>query len=218
MKRPLMLVGFMLGAANVVAAQVAQPLVPGDADANAQVAKLVETTRDNGLPVDPIIAKVHYAVLVAHAQPARIVASARAVAARLEAARDALAPATAVDIAAGADALGAGATKDALREIRSASGAQSVAPPLGVLAQLLGSNVPLKKATEIVTNFLRRGATGDQLVALGNNVNADVTNGAAALAALDARARYLSGVLPPLGSQATAPADLTSASGPPKKP
>jgi hypothetical protein len=216
MKRFAVSMGWILCAASVASAQSTSPLVPGDADANAQLVKLVETTRDNGLPVDPIIAKVRYAVLVAHAQPDRIVAAARAIATRLETARDALAPANAIDIAAGADALGAGANRDALRAIREASGTQSVAPPLGVLAQLLGSNVPLKKATEIVTNFLKRGATGDQLVAFGNSVNADVVNGVAALAAVDTRARFLSGVLPPLGSQAAA-AGLQSL-GAPKKP
>jgi hypothetical protein len=217
MRRIVLSVG-LIGLAQIAAAQTTQPFVVGDADANAQLTALVETARSNGLPIDPIVAKVEYG-RVMKAEPSRIVASARAIAARLSIARDALAPATANDISAGADALGAGATKDALREVRSASGGKSVATPLGVLAQLLGSNVPLKRATEIVTSFMRRGASPEQLVAFGNNVNDDVTHGAAALAALDTRARFLSGVLAPAGSAATA-AGLQNAAAPsiPKKP
>jgi hypothetical protein len=214
--RPTVFIGLLGGLALNASAQGTQPFVPGDADANAQLTALVETARTNGLPIDPIVAKVQYGRVV-HAEPSRIVASARAVATRLEIARDALAPASALDITAGADALGSGATKETLRAIRTASGGQPVVTPLAVLAQLLSSNVPLKKATEIVTSFLRRGATPEQLVALGNNVNDDVTHGAAALAALDARARFLSGVLAPGGTSAAAAAPGI-ASGVPKKP
>ena len=208
------------GGARLVRAQ--ETLVPGDRDASAQLAKIVETTRENGLPVDPIVAKVQYAVRVAHAEPSRIVASARAIASRLAIARDALAPASPIDIIAGADALGAGANKDALRAVRGASGGKPMATPLGVLAQLLETQVPVDRATEIVTNLMRRGATADQLVALGNNVNDDVRGvsddgkrGAAALAALDARARFLSGVLAPAGRAMSATLSSPQA---PKKP
>lgn len=215
MRRTLFSIGLIGGLAQIAAAQAAQPMT-ADADANAQLAALVETARSNGLPIDPIVAKVQYGRVV-KADPSRIVASARAIAARLEIARDALAPATAIDISAGADALGAGATKEALREVRSASGSRSVVMPLAVLAQLLGSSVPLKRATEIVTSFLRRGASPEQLVAFGNNVNDDVTHGAAALAALDTRARFLSGVLAPAGGSPAAAAGLQGGALP-KKP
>jgi hypothetical protein len=212
-------IGLIAVTAHLSAAQAAQPMLPGDHDANAQLTKLVETTRESGLPIDPIVAKVQYAVLVTHADPARIVASARAIAARLAIARDALAPATANDITAGADALGAGANTESLRAVRSASGAHPVATPLGVLAQLLASNVPLKRATELVTTFLRRGASPEQLVAFGNNVNDDVRQGAAVLAAVDTRARFLFGVLAPGASPAAAAVapGITSGSVP-KKP
>ena len=118
MMRAILFAMLMSGMTRTVAAQAAQPLVPGDADANAQLTKLVEATRDNGLPIDPIVAKVQYAVRVVHADPSRILASARAIAARLEIARDALAPATPSDITAGADALGAGATKETLHAVQ----------------------------------------------------------------------------------------------------
>lgn len=216
MMRGMLFVGLLVGASSASQAQDTL-LVPGDRDATAQLTRIVESTRDSGLPVDPILAKVHYGVLIAHAAPSRIVASARAIASRLEAARGALAPATANEIVAGADALGAGATKDALRAVRNVSGRQSVATPLGVLAQLLESRVPVDRATDIVTKLIKRGATADQLVALGTNVTSDVEGGAAAIAALDTRARFLSGVLAPAGAASTAQG-LTSASSPKGKP
>lgn len=192
-------------------------LLPGDAQANAELGRIVSAARDAGLPVDPILGKVRYGVVVVHAPPQRIIAAARALAARLEVARDALAPRpTPSDIANGADALAYGATKDELRAVRSASSDQLVSTHLGVLAQLVASGVPAKRAAEIVTDLIKRHASAAQLAALGNDVNADVVRGAQAMAALDTRLRGLTAVLAPDGVVTTAPG--ISASGPKKKP
>jgi hypothetical protein len=87
------------------------------------------------------------------------------------------------------------------------------------LAQLVASKVPLPRATKIVTDLIKRGASDPQLLALGNNVSTDVVHGAQAMASLDVRLRGLTAVLAPLGSAAAA-ADgpQTAASGPGKKP
>jgi hypothetical protein len=199
----------------------ADSLVLGDREANAELAKIVAAARDAGLPVDPIFGKVRYGLVVVHAPPQRIVSAARALAARLQTARDALAPqATGSDIATGADALEYGATKDELRAVRAASGDQSFSTSLGVLAQLVASGVPAKRAAAIVTDLIKRRVTAAQLVALGTDVNSDVAKGAQANAALDTRLRGLTAVLAPSGAAATTGPGLTSASGPtgPKKP
>ncbi|MEO7083978.1 MAG: hypothetical protein ABI442_11345 [Gemmatimonadaceae bacterium] len=191
-------------------------LIPGDRDASEQITKIVEATRQNGLPVEPILTKVHYGVSTVHAAPARIVAAARAIASRLPVARDALAPgATPSDIAAGEDALSNGATRESLQAIRAAVGDKPLAFPLGVLAQLVASGVPVQRAAETVVSFVKRGASQQQLADLGNNVNLDVASGAAAISALDARARGLNAVLAPLSAAATAAGIAASA---PKKP
>jgi len=108
-------------------------------------------------------------------------------------------------------------TKTALEAVRSTSPTKPVAVPLGLLAQLVASGVPATRATQIVTELVKRGASNAQLVALGNDVNSDVGRGARANASLDVRLRGLTAVLAPI-PQATAarPADI-SASGP-KKP
>ena len=193
-------------------------LLPGDRDASAELARIVSAARDAGLPVDPILGKVSYGVVVVHAPPQRIVAAVRALAARLEIARDALAPRpTPGDIATGADALEFGATKAELRAVRTASGDQPVSTPLGVLAQLVASGVNAKRAAQIVTDLIKRHASTAQLVALGADVNADVASGAQATAALDTRLRGLTAVLAPPGGVAL-DAPGISATTPKKKP
>jgi hypothetical protein len=84
-----------------------------------------------------------------------------------------------------------------------------------VLAQLLASGVKPKQATDIVTDLMRKGASGQQLADLGKDVNADVAAGAQANVALDTRLRGLTAVLAPAGG--TAAASPAALSGPVKK-
>jgi hypothetical protein len=230
MIRRILLVAGLLGTgAQRIAAQNSPPLLVGDPEASAQLASIVADTKQKGLPTNPILTRVGYGVM-RHAEPQRIVASARAVASRLDIARDALAPhATDLDIAAGEDALGSAVISeehpsiqsvvDALRAVRAASPNQPVAVPLGVLSQLLVSGVPVKRATAAVTDLIKRGVPAKQLVALGNDVSSDVRDGARAANALDIRTRGLNAVLPPLGASAAAdaPTALSGGTGP-KKP
>jgi hypothetical protein len=94
---------------------------------------------------------------------------------------------------------------------------QPVAVPIAVLAQLVASGVPAKRATQIVTDLIRRGASNRQFVDLGNNVNADVERGARVMASLDVRLQGLTAVLAPAGNASTTADGLQAASGP-KKP
>jgi hypothetical protein len=177
-------------------------ILPGDRDATAELAKIVSAVHDAGLPVDPIVGKVRYGVMM-HASPDSIVTKVRVLAARLAVARDALEPGPSPrDIADGAVALEYGATKDHLRAVRKASGDQSLSTPLGVLAQLLANHINPKQAAQIVTDLIKRHATVAQLAQFGNDVNADVASGAKAMAALDIRLRGLTAVLAPPGGAA----------------
>jgi hypothetical protein len=194
-------------------------ILPGDRDASAELAKIVSDVQGAGLPVDPIVGRVRYGVIM-HAQPQLIVSTVRALAARLAVARDALEPRpTPDDIASGAVALEFGATKDELRAVRKASSDQPMSPPLGVLAQLVASGISHKRAAQIVTDLIKRHATANQLATLGNDVNADVANGAQAMAALDIRLRGLTAVLAPAGGSSSAADGLmTQSPKVPKKP
>ena len=206
------------GAARTAGAQDSVSQLAADRVTAVQLARIVDSARALGLPTDPIVAKIRRGALL-RTPPERIVVVARAVATRLAEARVALAPApTAAEIAAGADALSvAGVTSDALRAVRSARPDKPVAVPIGVLTQLVASGVPAKRATEIVTDLIKRGANNVQLVALGNDVDFDIGRGARATAALDVRLRGLTAVLAPSSGSATA-AGLQSTDAPKKQP
>ena len=200
-----MLVTAMVGVAS---AQDTTALVAGDRATSAELSKIIEGARTKGLPVEPILSKVGYAVNIAHAPGPRIVAAARATAARLEEARDALAPnPTANDIDAGGKALSANVSRKSLQDVRKASGNRPVAVPLGVLTQLVANNVDEARATKYVTDLIRRGATTEQLVALGNDVNSDVVLGTKANNSMDLRATHLTAVLGVPGGTAAAAVD-----------
>lgn len=219
MRRALVSGALLAGAfaIRVAAAQDTVAMAGLDDQAQAQVARIVEAVRSQGLPVDPILSKVRFA-LVVHAPSSKIVATARAVASRLEAARAAVAPHGAPgEIAAGEEALSFNVPRDVLRKVVQASANRSVAVPIGVLTQLVVSGVPAGKAGDIVTELMRRGASAAQLVALGNDVNADVQNGARAQESADIRMRGLTPLLAPGAASQGAAAGLT-ATDPRRKP
>src|SRR6185312_5563636 len=195
----------LVAAASVGAAQqpssAASPAALDSASA-AQVARIVDDAQSKGLPVERIVAKVKLGLLI-HTSTPRIVSAARAVAERL-------APApSAADIEAGEDALSVGIHADALEKLRAVNPRQSIAVPLGVLEQLVASGVSTKRATDMVTQLIRRGATNVQLVALGNDVDSDVGRGARADASLDARMNGLTAILAP-GASATSASEAGS--------
>ena len=209
---------FVVGAARAAGAQDLSALIANDRAASAELAAIIVATQESGLPVEPIIAKIRYAVLVAHAPSTKIISTARAMAARLEEARKALAPhPTDPDIVAGEDALSSGVSPKSLQDVRKVSANRPVAVPLGVLAQLVTSRVDEKRAAKIVTDLIKRGASGEQLVALGNEVNTDVAMGTQVNSALELRMNRLNAVLglpSANGDAATAP---TLQSGDPRK-
>jgi hypothetical protein len=191
---------WLLGAATLSAQDVAGHLLPGnirlDSTAAVRIANIVSTVRGQGLPAEPIIAKVRLGLL-RHAPDTLIVAAAAAVANRLTVARSALGPAsTPEDIEAGADALGAGVTPDALRRIKAAADQHSIAVPIGVVAQLVVTGVAPTRAAMIVGDLIRRGAPAQRLVSLGNDVEADVRAGAHANESLGVRMKQLEAILP----------------------
>ena len=213
----------LIAAASIAGAQQAAPAVSAsalDSASAVQVARIVDDARAAGLPTERIVAKVKLGLLI-HTSTPRIVAAARAVADRLELARAALAPTPSpADIEAGEDALSVGIHVDALKTLRAVNPTQSIAVPLGVLEQLVASGVSTKRATDMVTQLIRRGATNVQLVALGNDVDSDVGRGARADASLDARMNGLTAILAPGASAAVDALNAGSTPVPkgPKKP
>jgi hypothetical protein len=181
--------------ASVAIAQETMPLIAGDKAASAELSKIIEGVRASGLPVEPIVAKINYGILM-KAPALRIVAAARGTAARLEEARDALAPhPTESDIAAGENALSSNVSVKSIKEIRRVASNRPVAVPLGLLSQLVVSGVQEPKAAKMVTDLIRHGASVEQLANLGNDFNSDVQQGAKANNAFDLRLNHLNAVL-----------------------
>jgi len=149
-----------------------------DGETQALVLRTVDSARTRGLPVEPIVDKALEGATKRAAGP-RIQAAISSLFRRLEVARDALAPNPGPrDIAAGADALAYGATREALVTMRSIRPNESIAVPLGVLTQLVASGVPAVRATRVVADLLRRGARDEQLIALNEDVRSWVAAGA----------------------------------------
>jgi hypothetical protein len=183
-----------------------------DGPTREAVMRTIEEARTRGLPLDPLVNKALEGAMK-HASGARIEAAVDTLLARLELSRAALAPSPSPrDIAAGADALGYGVTREALSSMRAIRPRGSVAVPLAVLTQLVASGVSVPRATRVVSDLIRRGARDEQLIALSDDVRWYVASGASAEAALDVRTRGLNAVLPPPGPGAAAAS--TDALGP----
>jgi hypothetical protein len=130
-----------------------------------------------GLPVEPLVAKVREGQ-IKRADPARIRTAVAALAQRLDSARTALGSASnAAELVAGADALSAGADAVSLRAVRAASGARDVAAPLGALAQLVATGVPVRRAAQMIVELLHHDPLPGHILAFGNAVEADVGAG-----------------------------------------
>ena len=184
-----------------------------DGETQAAVMRTLDSAQTRGLPIEPLVDKALEGA-TKHAAGPRIEAAVSMLMQRLEVARDALAPhPSARDIAAGADALAYGATREALAAMRAIRPNDSVAVPLGVLTQLVASGVPVARATRVVADLLRRGARDEQLIALNNDVRSFIAEGASPQAALDVRTRGLNAVLPPGGASGIT-ADAASPSAP----
>jgi len=162
-----------------------------DAATFALVRATVGDAARQGLPVEPLVARALAGVELG-APPARVGGAVRALAARLAAARDALAPvAGGAEVVAGADALAVGVPAAVLRDVRRLSPGRSTAVALGVLAQLVSRGVPPARAAAAVTGLVRRGARPAQLAALDAALQSDVAAGIPAAVALEGRVREL---------------------------
>lgn len=169
----------LLPAAAAHAQQVAYAANVGaelDTATQAAVAREIARARERGLPVEPLVAKVHEGTLK-RAPGVLIRGAVERLAQRLSLARTALGPTSSVDeLIAGADALAAGADAASLRTLRATT-TRPIAAPIGTLAQLLLSGVDQRKAVEMIVALLRRNATPAQVLALGRMVESDVASG-----------------------------------------
>jgi hypothetical protein len=194
-RRLLLIAAFTLGAPGSSIAQQAvfAAGLPTELDSATQaaLAREVGLARSRGLPIEPLMAKVREG-RIKRAAPSRIRSAVAALAVRLDSARMALGTASNdAELVAGADALGAGADMSALLTVRSAAGARDVAAPLGALAQLVATGVPIRRAAQFIVELLRRDTAPGQVLAFGNDVEADVGAGVPAVESATFRMRAI---------------------------
>ena len=201
----------MLAAAALLAAMCTTPrsafaqTVDGALDTHEpagrdSIARIIQRAERRGVPVAPLLGKVRYGA-VRHVPGDRIHDAVRDLATRLELSQSALAPApTDAEVAAGADALGAGVAPATLSELRRASTDRSLVVPLGVLTELVSKGMPVANASSHVLDLLGRGAQAAHFIALSRNVQADLAAGIPIDAALDLRLKGILPTLPGIGT------------------
>ena len=156
--------------------------------ARAAVAALVDSARAAGLPTDPLVNRALEGAAKG-AEGERIVAAVRSLAARLADARAALgAGATEAELVAGAAAIRAGASAAFLARLRREAPREPLVVPLAVMADLVARGVPADTAATSVLALVRSGARDADLVAFRENVERDISLGAAGGAAASLRA------------------------------
>lgn len=199
-------------------AQVERLAARLDGSTYEQVRRIVDSARERGLPVEPLVNKALEGSLKEAPGP-RIVAAVAALATRLETSHAELQPGPSEpELVAGANALAVGVPPATLRRVRHLQGDRAVAVPLAVLSELIARGVPVERASSMVLALLERGATPRQLMAMSASVYQDIAAGVPADAALDVRMR---GVLSTLPVRPTAAAEARGASptaAPPPQP
>lgn len=149
-----------------------------DPDTRVAVEAVVDSARRAGLPIEPLVDKALEGVSK-RAAGERIVAAVRNLAAHLAVARRALGPESSdAEVIAGASALHAGYTVEALSALRARRGRRPLTVALAVLADLVARGVPRDTATAAVLALTERGVRDADLVAFQSGVERDIGHGA----------------------------------------
>jgi hypothetical protein len=148
-----------------------------DPATTAEVERLVEDARADGLPTEPLVSKA----LEGNAKRAtseRIVAAVRAQLAALSGARAALGRASSeTELVAGAGALLAGVPADSLTRLRETRPGKPLVVPLVVLADLMARKVPGDAAATAVLAVARAGALDADMLRMRERIERDIAGG-----------------------------------------
>ena len=167
------------------------PSSPLDPATSAEVAKILDAARADGLPTGPLKSKALEGAAKG-SPPARIVAVVRAHAGALAEARAALGASSGdAELEAGAVALLAGVPSDSLARLRAARPGRSIVVPLVVMADLIARRVPPTAAATSVLLASRAGVADPELLRMRSRVERDIASGTAPASAAESRARWL---------------------------
>jgi hypothetical protein len=157
-----------------------------DPRTRAAVELLVDSARQAGLPVEPLVDRALEGASKG-APDSLILRVVRTLAGELRAARVALGTrATAAEISAGADALHWGVRPEELTRLRRVRSGQPLTVALGVLADLVSSGVPADDASRALMR-VAAAARDEQLRVLRQEVERDIALGAPPSVAMELR-------------------------------
>lgn len=190
-------IGASAGAQQVSADQFPARLAPA---VRVELARLADSARTMGLPVQPLIAKAAEGALKG-ADDARIMVAVRTLARHLGEAR-ALLPvdASVGTLTAAASAIRVGLTHESVRNLVEANASRADADlglALVTVTDLAASGVPARSAERAIAELMRRGQPERDLPQLRAAVARDVAAGVPADRALETRARSLGAITPP---------------------
>lgn len=188
MMRYPVLVALALTISSVASAQTRDARLGRlDATTAATVQAIVDSATVAGIPAEPIVDKALQAAAM-NRTPAQTLHAVRLRVAELRAAHAALAPATAAEITAGADAMRSGASAHTLSELRRARPSMELTVPIGVLADLIGRGVAADTAAALMLQLASMDMRDKELTEFRRMVDRDIALGALPTAAAAIRA------------------------------
>jgi hypothetical protein len=152
---------------------------------------IIDSARVAKLPTAPLVDKALEGAAKG-SDGAKIILAVHQLSGRMGSAKRVLgATTTAEEIKAAAGAIDVGVSQRDLARLRGASGTRSVTMPLTVLTDLIGRDVPIATATDLVVQLARSGVKDADLALFQRNVRADIDRGADPTVAATTRARGL---------------------------
>lgn len=162
-----------------------------DPQTNVVVGAIIDSARTAKLPTAPLTDKALEG-WAKGGDGTKIILAVRQLSVRLAHARTMLGTTSSADeIKAGAGALDAGVSARDLARLRTAAGKRSVTLPLAVLTDLVGRDVPVATATNLVVSLARSHVVDSDLTLFQRNVRLDIERGADPSTAASTRARGL---------------------------
>lgn len=161
-----------------------------DPATRAAVQAIVDSARRARLPTAPLVDKALEGA-AKHSDGPNIVSAVRQLSVELAQSKRVLgAGASTAELQASATAMHAGVSSRDVALLRSAAGPhRRVTLPLAVMTDLIGRNVPVPTAAQVVVGLARAGARDADLSIFERNVRLDIERGADPAAAAQTRAR-----------------------------
>jgi hypothetical protein len=191
--RALLVTALLLGGAAINGLRAQDPRLAARLDkvTLTAVTAVIDSARVAKLPTAPLVDKALEGA-ARGSDGGRIVNAVHQLSVRMATSRSILGTSASADeIKSAAAALDAGVDQRDLARVHAACGKRPVTMTLAVLTDLVGRNVPISTATNVVLQLARSGVKDADLAMFQRNVRADIDRGADPSVAATTRARGL---------------------------